>query len=179
MSFLKNFDFITVFSTPEPISAALEWLQEQSRFFYLKEYDINTEYFTWAFIGFVLVALFNLKIMKSFNKTQDERLQKLANLVGFIKKPLFLVLIYSIAIKSLFVIGLFITDYRAKSLLDAPFYQEFSGQQQVYFRSYMNEYAKERQDDNGRAYYVFDYFDISGVLKRMVDNGEIQSELTK
>jgi hypothetical protein len=43
----------------------------------------------------------------------------------------------------------------------------------------MNEYAKERQDDNGRAYYVFDYFDISGVLKRMVDNGEIQSELTK
>jgi hypothetical protein len=117
--------------------------------------------------------------MKSFNKTQDERLQKLANLVGFIKKPLFLVLIYSIAIKSLFIIGLFITDYRAKSLLDAPFYKELSGQQQVYFRSYMNEYAKERQDDNGRTYYVFDYFDISDVLKRMADNGEIQSELTK
>lgn len=27
MSFLKNFDFITVFSTPETISPALEWLQ--------------------------------------------------------------------------------------------------------------------------------------------------------
>ena len=122
----------------------------------------------------MLVALFNLKIMKSFNKTQDERLQKLANLVSLIKRPLFFVVLYSIAIKSLFVIGLFITDYRAKSLLDAPFYQEFSGQQQVYFRSYMNEYAKERQDDNGRTYYVFDYFDISDVLRRMVDNGEIQ-----
>lgn len=179
MSFLKNFDFITVFSSPEAINPALEWLQEQSRFFYIKEYDINAEYFTWTFICFVLVALFNLKIMKSFNKTQDERLQKLANLVSLIKRPLFFVVLYSIAIKSLFVIGLFITDYRAKSLLDAPFYQEFSGQQQVYFRSYMNEYAKERQDDNGRAYYMFDYFDISGVLKRMVDNGEIHSELTK
>lgn len=174
MSFLKNFDFITVFSTPETISPALEWLQEQSRFFYIKEYDINTEYFTWTFICFVLVALFNLKIMKSFNKIQDERLQKLANLVSLIKRPLFFVVLYSIAIKSLFVIGLFITDYRAKSLLDAPFYQEFSGQQQVYFRSYMNEYAKERQDDNGRTYYVFDYFDISDVLRRMVDNGGIQ-----
>lgn len=179
MSFLKNFDFITVFSSPEAISPALEWLQEQSRFFYIKEYDITAEYFTWTLIVFVLVALFNLKIMKNFNKTQDERLQKLANLVGFIKKPLFLILIYSIAIKSLFVIGLYITDYRAKSLLDAPFYKELSGQQQVYFRSYMNEYAKERQDDNGRTYYVFDYFDISDVLRRMVDNGDIQSELTK
>jgi len=46
MSFLKNFDFITVFSSPEAISPALEWLQEQSRFFYIKEYDINAEYFT-------------------------------------------------------------------------------------------------------------------------------------
>lgn len=174
MGFLKNFDFITVFSTPETISPALEWLQEQSQFFYIKEYDINSEYFTWTFIGFVLVALFNLKIMKSFNKTQDERLQKLANLVSLIKRPLFFVVLYSIAIKSLFVIGLFITDYRAKSLLDAPFYQKLSGQQQVYFRSYMNEYAKEKQDDNGRTYYVFDYFDISDVLKRMVDNGESQ-----
>lgn len=90
MGFLKNFDFITVFSTPETISPALEWLQEQSQFFYIKEYDINAEYFTWTFIGFVLVALFNLKIMKSFNKTQDERLQKLANLVSLIKRPLFL-----------------------------------------------------------------------------------------
>lgn len=179
MSFLENFDFITIFSTPEAISPALEWLQEQSQFFYLTEYDINAEYFKWTFIGFVLVALFNLKIMKSFNKTQDERLQKLSNLVSFIKKPLFLVLFYSIAIKSLFVIGLYMTDYRAKSLLDAPFYQELSDQQRVYFRSYMNEYAKERQDDNGRTYYVFDYFDISDVLQRMVDNGELQSELTK
>ena len=179
MSFLKNFDFITVFSSPEAISPALEWLQEQSRFFYLKEYDLNAEYFTWAFIVFVLVALFNLKIMKNFNKTQDERLQKLANLVGFIKKPLFLILIYSIAIKSLFVIGLYITDYRAKSLLNAPFYQELDAHQQDLFRSYMKEYAEEKQDDNGRTYYTFDYFDISGVLKRMADNGEIQSELAK
>lgn len=179
MGFLKNFDFITVFSTPETISPALEWLQEQSQFFYIKEYDINAEYFTWTSIGFVLVALFNLKIMKSFNKTQDERLQKLANLVSLIKRPLFFVVLYSIAIKSLFVIGLFITDYRAKSLLDAPFYQGFDTQQQDLFRSYMKEYAEEKQDDNGSIYYTFDYFDISGVLKRMVDNGEIQSALTK
>ena len=117
--------------------------------------------------------------MKSFNKTQDERLQKLANLVGFIKKPLFLVLIYSIAIKSLFVIGLYITDYRAKSLLNAPFYQELDSQQQDLFRSYMKEYAEEKQDNNGHTYYTFDYFDISSVLKQMADNGEIQSELAK
>ena len=99
--------------------------------------------------------------------------------LGLLKKPLFLVLIYSIAIKSLFVIGLYITDYRAKSLLNAPFYQGFDTQQQDLFRSYMKEYAEEKQDDNGSIYYTFDYFDISGVLKRMVDNGEIQSALTK
>ena len=179
MSFLKNFDFITVFSSPEAISPALEWLQEQSRFFYIKEYDLNTEYFTWAIIGFALLASIHYRLMKSFNKTQDERQQKFAHLLNFIKIPLFLFAFYSWMIKCLFLAGLYMTDYRAKSLLDAPFYQELSGQQQVYFRSYMNEYAKEKQDDNGRTYYVFDYFDISGVLKRMVDNGEIQSELTK
>lgn len=179
MEFFKFLGFYDLLSTSEPILPALEWLQEQSRFFYLKEYDIRTEYFALAFIGFALLTSIHYRLMKSFNKTQDVRQQKFAHLLNFIKIPLFLVAFYSWMIKCLFLVGLYMPDYRAKSLLDAPFYQELSGQQQVYFRSYMNEYAKEKQDDNGRTYYAFNYFDISGVLKRMVDNGEIQFELTK
>lgn len=72
MSFLKNFDFITVVSSPEAINPALEWLQEQSQFFYIKEYDINAEYFTWTFICFVLVALID-ELIQFKNTARDSK----------------------------------------------------------------------------------------------------------